>query len=536
MPIDMKTAFQVNRFLQTYSLAAQDISSEKLHQLQDLFAVAIEEHKRLLAQGEPPALSQLEHLKSQFRRYLQEARAVCAESWARFRPARMVAGCALLMSSCLLCYVASTVVSELNFSYRHLLFYPVLWGLAGAALLGLACHLSGWAGMDFLLFFSCATAVSQCGFFWHCWTRRPGRRSQAVGAFPSSGSTSLRRKLWAGLGPGLPWGILLARCGAMHSDSFVMAEARVAPFLLISLVLLMVLKLQWEGRLEGHLLSSPLLLMLGILLVCTRLSELFWQCREETPCCRSSPALAPLSSLQDPRAKNFYYMMCLTVVVGLVYGTRCWLRHYGNLNSPSALVLFVRWGFPLLAVCIGCYWAITSGAEEALVKRYEWVQLALVAFPRGIFVLVIVGLLLVLWNPVTVFVKDSREPVSTGAPIVSPSSQAELLHVIPQLYRRMQETLKSRLDEARSGDGGATVAAYGLGSVYSAAMLISLVLMGFLLVTLHSERLSLAFLMLFIEAFALLWVHTWVLALSPQSGESRCCGSGLCSVGPVATP
>ncbi|XP_066471206.1 GPI ethanolamine phosphate transferase 3 [Tiliqua scincoides] len=510
-------AKQVNRFLHSYSLAAQDISSEKLHRLQDLFAAAVEEHERLLAQEGPPELSHLEHLKSQFRHYLQEARAVCAESWARFHPARMVAGCALLISSCLLCYVASTVVSGLDYSYRHLLFYPVLWGLAGAALFGLACYLSGGAGMDLLLLASCGAAASQCGFFWHCWARRPGRRSHATSARPLSGGISLRQRLWTGLGPGIPWGILLARCGAMQSDSFVMAEARVAPFLLISLVLLMVLRLQWEGRLEGRLRSSPLLWLLGVILVCTRLSELFWQCREETPCCRSSPALAPLSSLQDPRAKNFYYVVCLAVVVCLVWGTRCWLRHYGNLNSPSALVLFVRWGFPLLAVCIGAYWAITSGAEEALVQRYEWLQLALVAFPRGVFSLVLTGLLLVLWNPVTVFVKDSHEQVRTGAPIVSPSSQAELLHVIPQLYRRMQESLKSRLDEARGGGSGATVAAYGLGSVYSAALLISLTLLGFLLVTLHSERLSLAFLLLFLEAFALLWVHTCVLTLSPQA-------------------
>ncbi|XP_061468852.1 GPI ethanolamine phosphate transferase 3 [Rhineura floridana] len=505
-------ARQVSRFLHSYSLAAQDISAEKLQHLQDLFSAALEEHEWLSAGARSPALPQLEHLQSLFRRYLWEARAVCAASWARFHLPRMLAGCALLASACVLCYVASHVASGVDFPYGRLLLCPVLSGLAGAALLGLA-HLCGWAGTDPALLSAWGAAASQLGFFWLWWTRR-SRRSHAGSARPPSGDAGLRQRLWAAL----PWGILLARCSAMLSDSFVVAEARVAPFLLLSLVLLLGLQLHWEGRLEGSPFPVRLLGLLGGLLACVRLSGLFQQCREETPCCRSSPLLAPLSSLPDPQAKNFYYVLCLAVLACLAWGVRCWLSHYGNLNSPGAPVLFVRWGFPLLAVCIGGYWAITSGAEEALVKLHEWVRLALAAFPRGIFGLVLMGLLLVLWDPVTVFVRDSREPQVMGAPVVSPSSQAELLHVIPQLYRRMQQSLKSRLEEAKAG-GSATVAAYGLGSVYSAALLISLALLGFLLVTLHSERLSLAFLLLSLEAFVLLRMHACALALSSSQAD-----------------
>ncbi|KAH0627749.1 hypothetical protein JD844_008035, partial [Phrynosoma platyrhinos] len=512
-------ARQVDRFLRSYALAAQDISSEKLQRLQDLFAVTTEEHERVLAWTDSPGLPQLERLRSQFRRYLQEARAVCAESWARFHPVRMVAGCALLTSSCLLCYVASRVAASLNFPYRHLLWYPLLWGVAGASVLGLA-HLSGWAATDLVLLSSWGAAASQLGFFWHFWARW-ARSSNAASAHLLFGSPSLKSRLRAGLAPAFPLGILVLRCGAMLSDSFVVAEAQVAPFLLVSLVVLLMLRLQWRDRLlEGSPSSWRLLGLLALILICARLSGLFRQCREETPSCHSSLLLAPLSSLQDPQAKNLYYVLCLVTLGALAGGMRYWLRHYGNLNCPSGPVLFVRWGFPLLALCIGGYWAVTSGAEEALIKLHAWVQLALAAFPRGIFALVAVGLLLLLWDPVTVTVRDSREPPQVmGPPIVSPSSQAELLHVIPQLYRRMQESLRSRLDEAKAG-GGATVVAYGLGSVYSAALLISLALLGFLFMTLHSERLSLAFLLLFVEAFALLWMHACAVALSSSSSQA----------------
>ncbi|XP_060092254.1 GPI ethanolamine phosphate transferase 3 [Heteronotia binoei] len=502
-------ARQVNRFLQSYSRAAQDLSAEKLQRLQDQFSSLAVDYERLLATAAPPALSEVEQLQSRFRRYLREARAVCAESWARFQPVCMVAGCALLASSCLLCCVASRLASGPGFSYRHLLYYPLLWGLAGAAGLGLA-HLWGLARADFILASAWVAAASQGGFFWHCWARRP-QRSCWAGARLPSGGVSLRQRLWAWAGPALPSGLLLVRCGAMLSDSFVVAEAQLLPFLLVSSALLLVLRLHWEGRLEDSPASRRLFCSLSVLLACARLSGLFRQCREETPVCQSSPLLAPLSSLQDPLAKNVYYLLCVAVLGGLAWGVRAWLRHYGNLNSPSAPVLFVRWGFPLLAVCIGGYWAIASGAEEA-----AGVQLALVAFPRAVFLLVTAGLLLLLWDPVTVFVQDSQGAAAAGGPILLPSSQEGLRQVIPQLYRRMQESLRSRLEEAKAG-GRAPVAAYGLGSVYSAALLIGLALLAFFFLLLHSERLSLAFLLLCLQTFALLGLHASTRALTAQA-------------------
>ncbi|XP_025030928.1 GPI ethanolamine phosphate transferase 3 isoform X2 [Python bivittatus] len=498
-------ARQVNRFLHSYAEAAQDLPAEKLQHLQRLFRTIAEEHERLSAQAASPVLPQMEALRNRFQQYLREARAVCAESWARFHPGCMVAGCALLTSSCLLCYVASKVASRMDFSCRHFFLYPLLWGGVGVALLGLA-HFCRGARADFIVLSAWGAAASQLGFFWHCWTTRPPT-SHAAALCPPFEGLSLKLRLWAGPGAELPLGILLLRCSAMLSDSFVVAEGRVLPFLLVSLVLLEALRLQWKGRLDGSLLCWQLLATVGAVVVCARLSGLFQKCREETPACQSSPILGPLSSVQDPRAKNLYYGLCLVVLASVAWGTRRWLRHYGNLNSPCALVLFVRWGFPLLALGIAGYWAITSGAEEALIKLHAWVQLALEVFPRGIFSLVMAGLLLVFWKPVTVFVEGSQAP-----PIVSPSSEA----LIPQLYRRMQESLKSRLEETEDGSRAA-VAAYGLGSVYSAALLISLTLLGFLLMTLHAERLSLAFLLLFVEAFALLWMHTCARALSSSA-------------------
>ncbi|XP_072462734.1 GPI ethanolamine phosphate transferase 3 isoform X3 [Notamacropus eugenii] len=72
-----------------------------------------------------------------------------------------------------------------------------------------------------------------------------------------------------------------------------------------------------------------------------------------------------------------------------------------------------------------------------------------------------------------------------------------------EIYRRMQEALRGKL----TGGGGQTsmaVAAYGLGSVYSAAVVTALALLAFPLLLLHTERISLAFLILFLQSFLLL--------------------------------
>uniref|UniRef100_A0A8D2P4A6 GPI ethanolamine phosphate transferase 3, catalytic subunit n=1 Tax=Zosterops lateralis melanops TaxID=1220523 RepID=A0A8D2P4A6_ZOSLA len=84
-------AKQVDRFLQSYSLVAQDLPAEQLQHLQELFSSAVEEHTQLLTQVQgtmvPPELEpRLGSLISRFQHYLREARAVCTQSWARFHP------------------------------------------------------------------------------------------------------------------------------------------------------------------------------------------------------------------------------------------------------------------------------------------------------------------------------------------------------------------------------------------------------------------------------------------------------------------
>ncbi|XP_043831857.1 GPI ethanolamine phosphate transferase 3 isoform X2 [Dromiciops gliroides] len=497
-------AQQVSRFLHAYSLAAQDLPPEEVQRLQNLFSSASSEYEQLLDQlktGEVREVD-IQALISQLRLFLQGARTACTETWARFRPARMIGGTVLLASTCLLCLVTSGLTSSPEFPFHCLLLRSVAWGLAGVALLA-GGLIAGGTGLEPALLCAGGAATSLMAFLW---------------------ALKLRWKLpMAVFLPGpLPILVLLfLRSAALFSDSFVLAEARAAPFLLCSLSLFLVAQLHWEGRLLGggptaSCLSSPtasvarregpraLGLLVGLLL-CVRLSSLFHRCPEETPVCQSSPWLAPLSAMGGGQAKNLWYGACLGALGVLVLSVRFWLRRCGNLNSPAPPVLFVRWGLPLMALGTAAHWALASGSDEAPPRLQALVSGAVVGLPRAVLGLAAIGLGLLLWQPVTVLVKTgASSPNPIMVPFVGPpTSQADLDYVVPQIYRRMQEALRGKL----AGGGGQTslaLAAYGLGSVYSAAVVTALTLLAFPLLLLHTERISLAFLILFLQSFLLL--------------------------------
>ncbi|XP_029437587.1 GPI ethanolamine phosphate transferase 3 isoform X2 [Rhinatrema bivittatum] len=540
-------ARQVNRFLHSYAQVSEDLPAEKLSHLQELFSSASDGYDQLVAElQERPSSAldseaQLQQRIQNLRRYLREARAVCTASWARFNNLRMVAGIAILAATCLLCYAVSEVVMELEFPYRSLLFRPVVWGLAVAAFLGF-WQWASTEGMELVLICSWAAVASQLSFIWQAWKMR-SKLKLVPGSHLPRQSLGIKKRLLTVLRWVLSMAALVLRCSAMFSDSFQVAEARVVPFLLRSHLVVVMAKLHWGGKLimpgwstsglpvdaqkppPAPAYRKESLHLLGLLmafLLCVLLSGLFHNCRDEIPDCEPSPFLTPLSGLQDVQVKNLFYSMGVASLVAVIYLVRRWLRHYGNLNSSSPLVLFVRWGFPLIAVWISCYWAISSGTEGTLAKFQEIIQLALVVFPRTVYGLVALGFLVALWNPMTVFMRDSRESVDhiVTAYHGPPQSEVDLRHVIPQIYRKMQKSLKSRLGRAGEDDR-ATVAAYGLGSVYSAALVIVLSLLIFFFLLLHNEGMSLAFLLLLVEGFILLQLHGCSVKLSAASDESE---------------
>ncbi|XP_037706957.1 GPI ethanolamine phosphate transferase 3 isoform X1 [Choloepus didactylus] len=500
-------AQQVSRFLHTYSTATQDLQIKELQRLQSLFSKASADYQRLL-QSPQRAEAALQAVIAELQQFLRGARAMCIESWARFSLVRMAGGATLLATACFLCLLASQWATSPGFPFRSLFLIPVLSGLAGAMLYAGLLATTGLK-LDPVVLGAVAAMGSLLPCLWKAWAGWGAGRHLAD-LLPIPGPVLL---------------FLLIRLAAFFSDSFVVAEARATPFLLGSLILLLLAQLHWEGQLlPPRLLAVPRLgsstppsaprhngahiLGLGVgLLLCTRLAGLFHRCPEETPACRSSPWLSPLASMVGGRAKNLWYGACVGALVALLAFVRLWLHRYGNLKSPEPPVLFVRWGLPLMALATAAYWALASGADEAPPRLRALVAGASVMLPRAVAGLAASGLMLLLWRPVTVLVKAGMGTPRTRTILTPfsgpPTSQADLDYVVPQIYRHMQEVFQGRLAKTKS-QGPPTVTAYQLGSVYSAAMVTALTLLAFPLLLLHAERISLVFLLLFLQSFLLL--------------------------------
>ena len=109
-----------------------------------------------------------------------------------------------------------------------------------------------------------------------------------------------------------------------------------------------------------------------------------------------------------------------------------------------------------------------------------------------------------------------RYRASTG---ISP--HAELQHLIPQIYQRMRRSLEDseqQLAAGREVDTRPAVEAYGLGTVYSAPLLLLCGLLGLGLLLLHPEGMAVSFLLLLLEMAALLHIHASAISLAGLQG------------------
>ncbi|KAK3550440.1 hypothetical protein QTP86_025675 [Hemibagrus guttatus] len=516
---------QVHRFLETYSSMAKDIPADSLSQLRTHFSQISDQYLSSIRDGSPPS----PQLVASMQEYLSSVRETCRASWARFNPLKMAAGLLVLGFGCILCYI----ISELSVVVLEgaMLKTPVLAGLlvGGVVTVG-QIFILGYAEVSWCL--GAAVLCAEALFLWRAARVCPrGRLSH-----------------WHLLTP--PLLVLILRCASLLSDSYVISEGRVVTFLLFSLGLYVPLQLNWDGFLvpapstdtqKPHGLLAPslppsvvrresgtLLVCTGILVACLYLSLSFHSCREEQGACQPSVFLTPLSRVQDSRLRNLHYVLSLASLSTWAFLLHRWLRHYGNLNCTGVCVFTARCLLPLASICMGLHWAVSATPEDTFRNLAELIRLAQVILPRLAFSLLGLGMLLLWLDPLTVFLK-TRAPLNSRGSIVPPpryrastgiSPQAELHHLIPQLYQRIRQSLDDEGAKGTDPDGRPAVEAYGLGTVYSAPLVLLCGLMGLGMLLLHPEGMALAFLLLLLQAAAILHLHATFSNLSSQQSQS----------------
>lgn len=536
---------KVNRFLETYSGMAKDIPPQSLSQLKDEFSRLSSEYLTMIREGRSPS----PQLAASLQAYLTSVRDTCRATWARFNPLKMVAGLAILAFACLMCFVLSELSLVLIRETGPGLKAPVIVALTAGVCMA-AGQLLTQGYMEVAWCLAAAALSSELLFLWRA------RQSRII-TVAKNGSKALKCASWLTpcrlLAP--PILVLLLRCASLLSDSYVIAEGRAVTFLLFSLALCIPIHLNWDGLLlpSSHdplkpagLLpsatlspstvrkeSSTLLACLGLLVGGLYLSLSFHGCREEQGSCQPSPFLSPLSRLQDSQLKNLHYVLSVFSLGLWTYLLRRCLRHYGNLNSSGGTVFTARWILPLLSVCLGLHWAVSATSEDSFRNLAELISLAQLALPRAAFCLLGLGLFLIWLDPLTVFMKPRSGASSRSSSLPPPSyrastgisPQAELHHLIPQIYQRMRRSLDDgELSGSGEVDNTPAVKAYGLGTVYSAPLLLFCGLLGIGLLLLHPEGMALSFLLLLLEMGALLHIHASSTTLSglndSYSGES----------------
>ncbi|XP_024155494.1 GPI ethanolamine phosphate transferase 3 [Oryzias melastigma] len=521
-------AKQVNRFLETYSSMARDIPPQRLSQLKDEFSRLSSAYLSSLREGRSPP----PQLASSLQAYLTSVRDTCRATWARFNPVKMAVGLAILALACLMCLVLSELSQVLIKESGVGLKAPTALALAVGVVVG-AAQLLMQGYVEGIWCLAAGAFSSELLFFWRA------RRLNAV-TVSKNGTKASKFSRW--LTPRrllvAPLLIPLLRCASLLSDSYVIAEGRVVTFLVFSLVLYIPIQLNWNGRLlppspdplkSAGLLppsalspstvrkeSATLLGCVGLLICTLYLSLSFHGCREEQGSCQPSSFLYPLSRMQDNQLKNLHYVLSVISLGIFTYLLRRFLCHYGNLNSSGGTVFTARWILPLLSVCLGLHWAVSATSEDSFRNLAELIRVAQLALPRAAFCLLGLGLSLIWLDPITVFVKTRAAASSRAPALPTPryrastgiSPQAELHHLIPQIYQHMRRSLDDgELSGATEAPNRPTVEAYGLGTVYSAPLLLFCGLLGVGLLLLHPEGMAASFLLLLLEMAALLHIH-----------------------------
>uniref|UniRef100_S4RDL5 Phosphatidylinositol glycan anchor biosynthesis class O n=1 Tax=Petromyzon marinus TaxID=7757 RepID=S4RDL5_PETMA len=515
-------AQQVQRFLDSYAVLSDDLPPDGLHALRRRFSEAAAAYDSLASSPSPglrATAATARDVEARLRRYLSGVRNLCVASWARFSVPAMFAGVALLLCAC----AASAALSRRSprEGLPGVVATAALVGApAGAAVAALTATASGMKAELCLAALCGASVASLLAFVKECLGTPP--TPAPAGPQEAGGKDS--------------GGCLALRFLAPFSNSYLIQESQVLPFLLQSVAVWSLLSFKWSGTLtlslpaggaeasksaqqqQQTVTGSPALrrqqswyivaLTLG-LLCCSRLALTLRVCRDELTSCEPSTLLVPPPPRQPGRSRADGLPLALAAasLVGAWALTRAALRHLGNLNDLlSPPTLLVRLGQPVALLCVCCHWALALFPERGRQASHvpEWAQ---EAFPRAVYGVVALGLLLLLWRPLAVPVAAAGGP-GDAVPFVDPLGgfahpEERLRHVIPQIYRCLTDRQRGGADEG-GGGGDHSVAAFGLGSAYTATLLVLLACLVLLLAMLHQPGAAPSFLLLFVQAALML--------------------------------
>ncbi|KAJ9576014.1 hypothetical protein L9F63_007114, partial [Diploptera punctata] len=249
--------------------------------------------------------------------------------------------------------------------------------------------------------------------------------------------------------------------GGLFSNSYIVEEARVLSYFLISMVWLLVYTYKPLRSLKLKTLIPPLhlkLIMFAVLLsILIRLSQYFWLCREEQIDCESSIShkthiFASVMNLRYCNSQCLFTLICLALFVTVA---RIWLRSSGNLVGFSPTVIMSRYSPTLIVVCTGGYWVLQSLPRDTTILPWQVQYL-----PWIVYGVVGIALLILFIQPLSIFMVPKKKESMTF-PVYGQSN------IIPHIFHQMKELIRESGKENSERNDFPIV--YGLATVYSSA-------------------------------------------------------------------
>ena len=203
---------------------------------------------------------------------------------------------------------------------------------------------------------------------------------------------------------------------------------------------------------------------LFLTMVLFRLGPLFWPCREEQAACEPIEFLKT-SSFSDLKQNGYQFwlssMFLLLVPASLIFQ----LRANGNLKDYSGLVLAVKYTLPFGAIFACVHWLLQYVPAKMLDQNPTIGFFQQIIAPCILYCCCLATLCCLIYRPITAFVVRARD--LKNEPVIS-TGQQSTRNAVVQIFKE----LRSELNEADNGED--TPYVFGLGTVYSAAILILL--------------------------------------------------------------
>ncbi|XP_043474221.1 GPI ethanolamine phosphate transferase 3 [Leptopilina heterotoma] len=265
--------------------------------------------------------------------------------------------------------------------------------------------------------------------------------------------------------------LLLTLCG-VFSNSYVINENKVLSFLLCTLVCMMLYSVRAECTLDNMEKKSKfisrtmpktafwtIILSLGFAgCLAVRLSNYFWRCRDDiqddSSLC-STYVMGKSGSIDSKNFERFLLVAALIVLALYITIVRIWMRNCGNLVGFAPSVIFAQYCPGVIVVFMGCYWVLRLPKDVKVKFVLSW---QINALPTMIYFLLILGIFIYFYRPLTIYVLPKRKEsidVYGGE------------NVVPRLFEKMKDMIYRK----KANDNEDLPIVYGLGTIYSATII-----------------------------------------------------------------